>query len=373
MYKIKFKYRFSHVNFKMEIDEYTYSHQIIDEAYYLIKNINLIDFKYSPLGLILAKIFGHLMDEKLNISTPKIEDLYNVVENFETEKINNIIQYIKNKSTQLEDIEDPSDVALKNFKSELQILILLSLINNHDEIESSIKIYTEKFLKKFQTFENQLKDFKFLVNLYNNYDLENLNITPINNMSDESLIELILFKIQSNPNYSISKEIIIKMKKRRLLFIKKIHDQLNLFKDPNDVLKPSPQIVENIFFASIVLKIMGYDKSISLNKYDSEAYIGKEENLSINVEAEINKKVKDILIFKLVLPQINLNINIPLHRYIIIITVLWSLLLIILILHTYINSIILSIIIGIIIPSIIGSTLALLFRINTIYKNLNKK
>jgi hypothetical protein len=359
----------------MEIDEYTYSHQIIDEAYYLIKNNNSIDVNYSPLGLILAKIFGHLMDEKLNISTPKNEDLYNVVENFETEKINNIIQYIKNKSTQLEDIEYPSDVALKNFKSELQILILLSLINNHDEIESSIKIYTEKFLKKFQTFENQLKDFRFLVNLYNNYEIEDLNITPISNMSDESLIELILFKIQSNPNYSIDKEIIIKMKKRRLLFIKKIHDQLNLFKDPNNVLKPSPQIVENIFFASIVLKIMGYDKSISLNKYDSEAYIGKEENLSINVEAEINKKVKDILIFKLVLPQINLNINIPLHLYIIIITVLWSLLLILLLiilnLHTYINSIILSIIIGII-TSIMGSTLALLSRINKIYKSLNK-
>lgn len=135
-------------------------------------------------------------------------------------------------------------------------------------------------------------DFMCLLKLCNNdYKKDTFPLQPSDNIQVESLIELQLNDIINSNN--VDNEFYKKLKTRRLLFIKKVYDKINIFKDKESLFKPSSNIINDIFIAAIVLTLLNYNNIITLNKVESEEYLDKLINENM-VEKEIRKRVEEL-------------------------------------------------------------------------------
>jgi hypothetical protein len=281
----------------MEVEDFTYEHQIINQANYLMSNISdsrINGVILTPTTIFSIKIFAFINKTQLkNIKELKtFLELSRFIDNYINSSLNEkyLNDYIDLLIKEINKIISDGP-EIRDIKNELKFIILLNYVNKYEYYISSIKPLIEVALKRLDALGNN-DDFMCLLKLCNNdYKKDTFPLQPSDNIQVESLIELQLNDIINSNN--VDNEFYKKLKTRRLLFIKKVYDKINIFKDKESLFKPSSNIINDIFIAAIVLTLLNYNNIITLNKVESEEYLDKLINENM-VEKEIRKRVEEL-------------------------------------------------------------------------------
>ena len=275
----------------MDINDYTYEHQIIRQANYLINNLSgnsINNVQLNPKGLFSIKIFAYIEQKTINIDDlPRFQELGAIINNFIESKLtpkelSDYINYLKHSLNEI----NSDGSSLTDILDQIEFLIILKYLSNSFNFID--KELIKNLLDKLKSIGNH-QDYVCLFNLYNNTnDMAIFPSEPLSNISLESLIELKLNEIISNTDSELYK----KLKNRKFLFIKDVYNRLNLLSNDN-ILKPSRDLIYSIVLAATILKLLEYDNIISLNKDESIDYIDKELGSQM-IEKEINDKVEKI-------------------------------------------------------------------------------
>ncbi len=308
----------------MDINDYTYEHQIIRQADYLINqlsNNSINGVPLNPKAIFAIKIFAYIQKKTINISDlPRFTELKGIINDFLNSKLTEkkLASYINKLKNRLNSINTDGS-ALVNILDELEFLIILKYLN-HSINFLDIDII-KNLLVKLNNVGNH-ENFVCLLNLYNNnFNKDTFTSKPFEDIPLESLIELKLNDIISNTDREFYK----KIKSRRLLFIKNVYDKLDLLKD-NNILRPSVNLIYSIFIAASVLELLEYNNIISLNKFESMNYLDKELNETM-VEQEIKEKIeknrKELMTFSASLQPVAEKFKFPLFIVLLIYIILW--------------------------------------------------
>lgn len=308
----------------MDINDYTYEHQIIRQADYLINqlsNNSINGVQLNPKAIFAIKIFAYIEKKAINISdSPRFPELKVIINDFLNSKLteNKLSGYINDLKNRLNRI-NIDGAALVNILDELDFLIILNYL------DPSLNFLDTDIIKNLLVKLNNLgnhENFVCLLNLCNNdYDKDTFPSKSLEDIPLESLIQLKLSNIILNTD----SEFYTKIKTRRLLFIKNVYDKLDLLKN-NNILRPSINLIYSIFIAASVLELLEYNNSLSLNKSESLKYIDKEFNETM-IEKEIKEKIeknrKELVTFSAPLQLVAEKFKLPLFIVLLIYIILW--------------------------------------------------
>lgn len=279
----------------MKIDDFTYEHQIISQAKYLLKkekNNKIDGVQLDPKTILSMKIFAHLIHSgKALSSTSRFGDLKQIIDDYINSSLtqDKLSKFCNKMKGNLDKI-NTDGVAIRDILDQVEFLILLSFMNKESSLKFMDQTLVDNLIQKLN-FIKDFSDFLFLLNTYNNeYEEDTFPSSPIQNIIVESLLELKVNEIIQPKN--ISRDFYKKLKVRKLYFIKEVYDKLDLFKN-DSVFKPSSQVIYEVFMSASVLILLSYDNIISLDKYESEAYLDKDIDERM-VESEIVNRIKDI-------------------------------------------------------------------------------
>jgi len=307
----------------MKIEDYTYRHQIISQANYLMNQLS----EYSIMGVELdpkiefaIKIFAYLEKRDVKIQgTARFKELNEILDDFLNSKLTDkkLSDYINTLSNDLDKI-NTDGALLKDILDQVEFLIILKHLDKRFNFLDEGLI--TKLLRRLKNIGNY-PDYVYLLSLYNgDYSYDSIKQKPIDDMIIESLIEL---KLKDVITSNKDKNIYRISKIRRLLYLKNVYNKLDLF-NGNNIFKPSRNLIYGVFISALVLKLLDYNNVISLNKPESISYLDKELDSKM-VEQEINDQVENeirkIIHFKLPIEKIKLNLNLFLAVFIY--TILW--------------------------------------------------
>ncbi len=293
----------------MDIDDLTYEHQIISQAKFLLNQENggkIGDTVLLPKSIVLLKTFAFLSHENKKLKgSVRFSTLEKIIDDFTNsrsikESLNELNQLLNNKLGE----NTPDNVALKDILDKIEILILLSFIDKSKTIKFIDENLMNNLIKVLETFETNKDYLSLLKNYRDGYDNDAFMVTPEKNIVVEALMQLKLNEVINSD--STKRDFYRKIKTRRLLFIKEVHDKLDLFKN-NSIFKPSSQIIYEMVMASSVLILLSYDNIIALNKPESQIYLENEIDSEM-IESEISMRTeearKKIITFSLPLSSI---------------------------------------------------------------------
>lgn len=278
----------------MDIEDFTYEHQIINQAKYLIdaeSEGKINDTQLNPKNILSMKIFGSLINSnRFFNSDVRFAELNQIIDDYL--RSSNTPKSLTKFTGRLKEnlsIVKYDDANLKDILDQMEFLILLSFMNNQSNYKFIDPLLLEDLITKLQEL-NIHNDYLFLFKTYNDkYDKDTFSQTPEKNIMVEALLQLKLNELINSDN--ITRDFYRKIKTRRLLFIKEVHDKLDLFKNQS-IFKPSNQLIYEVVMASSVLILLSYNKIISLNKQESQIYLDKEIDSEM-IELEVSKRVEE--------------------------------------------------------------------------------
>ncbi len=308
----------------MDINDYTYEHQIIRQADYLINQLSgnsINGVQLNPKAIFSIKIFAHIEKRVININEPpRFQELKSIITDFISSKLTEegLSDYINSLKDSLYNINIDGPL-LVDILDQFEFLIILKYLDRSLTFLDSELI--KKLLEKLGNIGNH-QNFVSLLNLYNNnFNKDVFPSKPLDDIPLESLIELKLNEIISNTDREFYK----KLKTRRFLFIKNVYDKLDLLSNDN-ILKPSASLIYSIFLAASVLKLLEYNNVISLNKYESMNYLDKELDKTM-VEKEIEDNTennrKQLITFSLPFQQYADKFNASLFVVVLFYSIIW--------------------------------------------------
>lgn len=324
----------------MDIQDFTYEHQIIRQANYLINNMSdsqIFDVKLDPKTLFLVEIFSYLNGSKTVIEKQvRFEKLGEIIDGFLNSHLTHekLSKYINDLKSDLNSVSSKGAL-IKDIIDQMQFIILLHYLDDKNSFRFIDNDLIDKLSLKLETI-GEYPEFKFLLNLYKGKFIEDeFPSSPLNDTTFESIIELKLNElIESN---KLTADFYKKLKTRRMLFIKSVYNQLDLFRD-NSIMKPSPHIIYGIFIAASVLIMFSYNNVLSLNKYESENYLDKEINSNMvehEIQSKIEEKRKELINFTIPLFQIAEKFRFPLFWALVVYVIVWLIFSILLYLRVY--------------------------------------
>ncbi len=308
----------------MDINDYTYKHQIIRQADYLINQLSgnsINGVQLNPKTIFIIKIFAYVGNKVININDPpRFKELKSIINDFLNSKLTDkeLLNYINYLEDSLNNI-NIGGALLIDILDQLEFLIILKYLNQ------SLNFLDTGLIKNLLTKINNIgnyEDVVCLLNLYmDNYNKDTFPSKPLDKIPLESLIELKLNEIISNTDREFYK----KLKTRRFLFIKNVYDKLDLL-DNNNILKPSADLIYSIFLAASVLKLLEYNNIISINKYESMNYLDKELDKTM-VEKEIKNNTennrKELMTFSLPFQKYADKFNTSLFVVVLFYSIIW--------------------------------------------------
>jgi len=308
----------------MKIEDYSYRHQIISQANYLMNHLSdysIMGTELNPKTEFAIRIFAYLEKRSVKIqgSTSKFKPLNEILDDFLNSKLTdkNLSNYISALSKDLDNVNTEGSL-LRDILDQVEFLIILKHLDKRFNFLD--EEFIDKLLRKLNSI-GKYPDYVYLLSLYignNNY--YSIKEEPIDDVIIESLIELKLKDvISSNKDRNIYR----KLKIRKLLYLKNVYNKLYLFNE-NDAIRPSINLIYGVFISASVLKLLDYDNVISLNKPEGISYLDRELD-SRMVEQEIKDQVENetrkIIYFKLPIRETELNLN--LFLAVAIYTILW--------------------------------------------------
>ena len=278
----------------MDIDDFTYEHQIINQAKYLIdaeSEGKINDTQLNPKNILSMKIFGTLINSnKFFNSDVRFAELNQIIDDYlRSSNIPRSLTKFTGKLKENLSKVKSDDANIKDILDQMEFLILLSFMNDPPNLEFLNLLPLKDLITKLTTL-NIHKDYLFLFETYNDkYDKDTFPQTPEKNIMVEALMQLKLNELINSDN--ITRDFYRKIKTRRLLFLKEAHDKLDLFKS-NSFFKPSNQLIYEVIMASSVLILLSYNTIISLNKQESQIYLDKEIDSKM-IESEVSERVEE--------------------------------------------------------------------------------
>jgi len=307
----------------MKIEDYTYRHQIISQANYLMNQLSdhsIMGTELNPKTEFAIRIFAYLEKREVKIQgTARFKELNEILDDFLNSKLTDkkLFDYTNTLSNNLDNVSTEGAL-LRDILDQVEFLIILKYLDKRFYFLR--EEFINKLLRKLKGI-GIYQDYVELLSLFNadNYFGSNLE-KPVDDVIIESLIELELKDVMSsNKDRSIYR----KLKIRKLLYLKNVYNKLDLFND-NDAIRPSINLIYGVFISASVLKLLDYNNVISLNKPEGISYLDKELD-SRMVEQEIKDQVENetrkIIYFKLPIRETELNLN--LFLAVAIYTILW--------------------------------------------------
>ncbi len=313
----------------MEIDDFTYEHQIINQAEYLLNSENggkINDTQLLPKNIFAMKIFGYLIhSEKILNSNERFKDLNQIIdENLNSRLTQGKLSKFCNKLKEDLSNFNQGGVVIKDILDQMEFLILLSFIDNDASLKFKDDVLMGEMIEKLKSF-GTYNDFLFLLETYNGkYDKDTFPSLPEKDIIVEALLQLKLNQLIKSDN--ITRDFYRKIKTRKLLFIKEVHDKLDLFKNKS-IFKPAPQLIYEVVMASSVLILLSYNKTISLNKHESQIYIDKEidsKMIESEIQSTIERGRKDILTFSIHIHNIETKFRVSLFLALLVYVIIWA-------------------------------------------------
>jgi hypothetical protein len=309
----------------MKIEDYTYRHQIISQANYLMNQLSghsIMGTELNPKTEFAIRIFAYLERREVKIQgTARFKELNEILDDFLNSKLTNkkLSDYTNTLSNDLDNISKENPL-LRDLLDQVEFLIILEYLDKRFNFLQ--EEFINKLLRKLKGIGNY-QDYVELLSLFNadNDFGSNLEI-PVDDLIIESLIEL---KLNDIITLNKNKDIYKKLKTRRLIYLKNMCNKLDLF-NSNDIIKPSINLIYGVFISATVLELLDYNNVISLNRPESISYLDKELDNRM-VEQEIKEQVENetrkIIYFKLPILKTELNLN--LFLAVAIYTILWIL------------------------------------------------
>jgi len=307
----------------MRIEDYTYKHQIISQANYLMNQLSdhsIMGTELNPKTEFAIRIFAYLEKREVKIQgTTRFKELNEILDDFLNSKLTDkkLFDYTNTLSNDLDNVSTEGAL-LRDILDQVEFLIILEYLDKRFYFLR--EEFINKLLRKLKGI-GIYQDYVELLSLFNadNDFGSNLEI-PVDDLIIESLIELKLNDIITSKK---NKNIYKKLKTRRLLYLKNMCNKLDLF-NSNDIIKPSINFIYGVFISASVLKLLDYNNVISLNKPESMSYLDKELGSKM-VEQEIKDQVENetrkIIYFKLPILETERNLN--LFQAVAIYTILW--------------------------------------------------
>jgi len=307
----------------MKIEDYSYRHQIISQANYLMNQLSdhsIMNTKLDPKTEFAIRIFAYLEKRGVKIQgASRFKSLNEILDDFLNSKLTDkkLSDYIYTLSNDLDSV-NTEGALLRDILDQVEFLIILKHLDKRFNFLD--EGFIDKLLRKLNSI-GKYPDYVYLLSLYiGNNSYYSIKEEPIDDVIIESLIELKLKDvISSNKDRNIYR----KLKIRKLLYLKNVYNKLYLFND-NDAIRPSINLIYGVFISASVLKLLDYDNVISLNKPEGISYLDKELD-SRMVEQEIKDQVENetrkIIYFKLPILKTELNLN--LFLAVAIYTILW--------------------------------------------------
>ena len=338
----------------MDIDDLTYEHQIITQAKFRLNQESggkIGGTVLLPKSILSMRIFAFLSHEgkKLN-SVPRLSNLEKIIDDFTNSTlvqptINEFINNLKNnlgKTT-------PDNVSMKDILDQVEFLILLSFMDESETFKFVDGTLIEDLIKNLETLGTN-KEYLFLLKTYKDeYSRDTFPVMPMGNLVVEGLLQLKLNELLKLKGRD--EEFYRKIKKRRLKFIKEVHDELDVFKD-DSILRPSDNVIYEIVMAASVLVLLSYDRTISLNEIESGNYLDNEIKSGFTeamIEEKIEKTRKDIITFHVPIKQLGEKFKVSMFWVILIYTIIWIIFSTLIYLSFFNNNYILGLMIGILI------------------------
>ena len=295
----------------MKIEDYTYKHQIISQANYLMNQLSdhsIMGTELNPKTEFAIRIFAYLEKREVKIQgTTRFKELNEILDDFLNSKLTDkkLFDYTNTLSNDLDNVITQGAL-LRDILDQVEFLIIL------EHLDKRFYFLGEEFINKLLRKLEGIgiyQDYVKLLSLFNadNYVGSNLEI-PVDDLIIESLIEL---KLSDFITSKKDKDIYKKWKTRRLLYLKNMCNKLDLF-NSKDIIKPSINLIYGVFISASVLKLLDYDNVISLNKPESISYLDKELDKRMveqEIKDQVEKEIKKIIYFKLRIRETELNLN----------------------------------------------------------------
>ena len=267
-----------------DTDDYTYEHRIIQEAKIIISSVKpdgtIFGITLAPRSWATLSMFAKVADIKSS-KIPKPSGVSNIFSEFSKlishlsepdltdREIANFSQTLNESVTDIKF----DKVMLRNL-SDIFILSLLFDELVHSTKGISVTILNEDILKNFVLkIENLDRNdgfftmFDRLTTYYNTKNVDQVEVTPLNDTVLEGSIQLLLAKILSG---STERQTTLNIRLRRLLYVKQLVEKINLLEDlKENIFRPSEQLIFSLLFSGCVLVLLSFKKSISLNYLDT--------------------------------------------------------------------------------------------------------
>lgn len=298
-------------------DQFTYSHLVLQSAEAFLKlyqeesSLTSIDLKNQAYMVIYSRISAKepiefkIQNDKLDLSlenrlvTTALEDF--LKNGLSSETIEIVKNYLADKIKK--SISD--QISLTNLRNLILFSFAIESANNHyfnqDKEILTIKLL-EELCEKNETLieESGLKEMARLMYSIKVNDLKEVNPVPVDDLGIEALIELsisdFLISDKFSRNDQAKRNLIEPYQIRRLLYLKKVSDEVSLMNVLNGLKEPTPKLITSVFVNSIILYLLKYNESISLAKFESFEYlddIGKFGFRGI----ELNEEKRSLLTF----------------------------------------------------------------------------
>lgn len=313
----------------MNVDDFTYEHQIINQAKHLIERESqgkIDDVDLKDKSIFSMKILGNLIhSNKTFKSSVRFKEMDQIINDCLNSKITQkeLSGFSKKLIGDLSEVKSDSNI-MKDILDQVEFLILISFMDCGHKLDFIDQSLLESLIEKLSDLKIN-DDYLSLFETYDDkYDENVFPQRPGKKIIVEALLQLKLNQLVESGR--VKKDFYRKIKIRKLFFIKEVHAKLDLLKD-NSIFKPSSQRIYEIVTASSVLILLSYNKTISLNDLESKKYLDKEIDSKM-IESEIHSRIErernDLLTFNIPIPIIQNKFRVPLFLALLVYVIIWA-------------------------------------------------
>lgn len=313
----------------LEIDEIAYAHKVIDLSNFFYAKLKTGDYSKNELDFYTLGYIS--LFRKLSIPTEQDFSL-NILNNTNerTKKISEMLLETISCNVKKSTIIDVNDNLLEMLGKGLRTEI--TQVNFFDAIKAYLlceEIHPFLCNKEWPISARDTL-FKASKLLANDPILDTLSLfygirdeKAFNKLSSEILRDLeaegiiqLAFSRMALSELEISKDVKTMLAIRLYKYVKEVAKKAELLNFFNNGFKPQSKAVRQIFFSSIILRLIGFDRSLSIPHPENLEYLDRVMETAL-VKRAIDKTIKENLVFntRIILPAIgdkyNLKLSLP--------------------------------------------------------------